>query len=164
MDTRAQAFDAAARRCATQVMFDGSCPLCRAEISAYQDAARQGESGSAPRIEWVDVSAQAAPNPDPSLSGTNLAGDAAPSLEQMRQRFHVRTAQGQWLSGAAAFVHLWAQLPRWRWLAVPARVPGVLPLMEWGYRGFLRLRPSLQRLAAWGQRRVKPASPRPPQG
>ena len=66
--------------------------------------------------------------------------------EQLLARFHVQRADGVVFSGAAAFVQLWASLPGWRWLARLARLPGMLWLMERSYRGFLRLRPALQRL------------------
>ncbi len=61
-------------------------------------------------------------------------------------RFHVRRDDGVVFSGAEAFVKLWATLPGWRWLARLARLPGMLWLMERSYRGFLRIRPALQRL------------------
>jgi predicted DCC family thiol-disulfide oxidoreductase YuxK len=135
--------------CATQVMFDGACPLCRAEIGLYQQAALEATTPGSPPLEWVDV----------SRASFALPGEqAGPSVEALRRRFHVRTAQGQWLSGAAAFVYLWAQLPRWRWLAALAKLPGLLWLMEMAYRGFLPVRPHLQRVARWLQRRHGPSA------
>ena len=113
----------------TTVYFDGSCPLCRREISVYRRAV-----SSAP-IEWIDVSANA---------GSELAGR---SCGELMTRFHVRTAQGEMLSGAAAFVALWLLYPGWRWLGRFGSLPGMPPVLEVLYRGFLRLRPRLQRLA-----------------
>jgi len=63
-------------------------------------------------------------------------------------RFHVQDRDGQLLSGAAAFLALWAALPGWRWLALAGRLPGAAWLMERLYRLFLRWRPMLQRWAA----------------
>lgn len=110
------------------VLFDGSCPMCRREVGVYQ-----GLNASCP-IDWLDVS-----------SPESLPVDAATRARYMA-RFHVRDADGQLLSGAAAFVALWRSLPGWRWLARLARLPGVTPLLEVMYRSFLPLRPHLQRL------------------
>jgi len=61
-------------------------------------------------------------------------------------RFHVIASDGEIVSGAAAFVHLWQQLPGWKYIALLARLPGVLNLMELGYENFLRVRPSIQKI------------------
>ena len=77
---------------------------------------------------------------------------------QLLARFHVRGRGGELLSGAQAFLALWAALPGWRWLAVAGRLPGAAWVMERGYRLFLRLRPMLQR---WAFRLDRPAPERP---
>lgn len=61
------------------------------------------------------------------------------------KRFHVRARDGRVLSGAAAFVEVWTRLPRWRWAARAASLPGALIALEWGYRCFLPVRPFLSR-------------------
>lgn len=106
------------------VYYDGGCPLCRAEIASYQKA----EGGEA--LHWID-----AQGCGPSELGAGLDRPVALA------RLHVRRADGTLLQGAAAFVEIWAALPRWRWLAKMARLPGLLPLLDLGYSGFLRLRP-----------------------
>jgi predicted DCC family thiol-disulfide oxidoreductase YuxK len=62
------------------------------------------------------------------------------------KRFHVRASDGRVLSGAAAFVEVWTRLPRWRWVARNASLPGALIALELGYRIFLPVRPFLSRL------------------
>ena len=57
------------------------------------------------------------------------------------ERFHVRASDGRVLSGAAAFVEVWTRLPKWRWAARAAALPGVLTTLEFGYRMFLPVRP-----------------------
>ena len=107
------------------VYFDGSCPLCRAEIGYYR---RNDHSGS---LCFIDVSEASASIPD--------------GLTQRRamERFHVRSGDGVLLSGAAAFVEVWARLPRWRWAARASALPGILALLELSYRLFLPARPAL---------------------
>lgn len=112
------------------VMYDGACPLCRREIGVYR-----GLQPSTP-VCWSDVSDADTVLPE----GTSRA--------QLLARFHVRDSQGQLLSGARAFLALWATLPGWRSLALVGRVPGVAWGMERLYRLFLRARPVLQRWAA----------------
>lgn len=115
------------------VLYDGACPLCRREIAHVQGLAqRQGDTG----LCFLDISA-------PSQASAEGAAERAALLA----RFHVQRADGTRLHGAAAFVEMWSRLPGWRWLARMARLPGMLMLLEWAYRGFLRLRPALQAMA-----------------
>jgi predicted DCC family thiol-disulfide oxidoreductase YuxK len=114
------------------VFFDGSCPLCRAEIGVYQRC----EGGE--QIAFVDVSGVA-------------DGPVAPGLDQAgaMARFHVMQSDGTLASGAAGFGRLWLSLPGWRWLGRIVMLPLVLPLAESTYRMFLHVRPIVQRLWRW---------------
>lgn len=109
------------------VYYDGACPLCTLEIDHYKT--QQG----AEHIRFVDASAANAP--------------LGPDLNQPEAlaRFHVRDRDGTLLSGAQGFAAIWRVLPKWRWLAAITRFPGVLWIMERGYRAFLPLRPALAR-------------------
>ena len=118
---------------ALTVLYDGACPLCRREMAVYRDL--QPLQQDSP-VCFADVSNTAVPLP----VGT--------TREQLMARFHVQDRDGQLLSGAAAFLALWAALPGWRWLALAGRLPGAAWLMERLYRLFLRWRPMLQRWAA----------------
>ena len=64
----------------------------------------------------------------------------------MLARFHARE-QNVLLSGAAAFAAIWRAVPLLRPLGIAARFPGVLTMLEFAYRLFLRIRPRLQRYA-----------------
>lgn len=112
------------------VYFDGACPLCRREISFYRK--RRG----AERIDWVDVSQ------NPERTGTDLSCAAALA------RFHIRDGEGTLKSGAAAFAALWRHLPAFRPLGLVAGLPIIRHMAEILYRGFLKIRPMLQRAAA----------------
>ena len=111
----------------TTVWYDGACPLCRAEIAWVRRLDR------AHRIAWVDVAST----------------DAACPIDRgaLLRRFHAR-ADGQVYNGAAAFAAMWRAIPALRPLGLAARNPVVLALLERLYRGFLRVRPRLQRLVA----------------
>ena len=113
------------------IYFDGSCPLCSAEIDHYVSQAASDQ------LTFVDVSAK-----DAEL-GEGLACDAA------MRRFHVRLPDGTLLSGARAFVTVWDSLPKWKWAARLARNKGVMPILELAYRAFLPVRPVLSKLAGY---------------
>ncbi|MAM62249.1 MAG: DUF393 domain-containing protein [Maritimibacter sp.] len=110
------------------VYYDGECPLCRAEIALYR---RHDGAGA---IDLVDVRRSPARLPE------GLGREAALG------RFHVRAADGEILSGAAAFAELWSRLPGWHLLARFARLPGIRGLMELAYRGFLFARPLIVKI------------------
>ncbi len=110
------------------VYFDGLCPLCQAEIGYYR---RRDEAGA---FCFVDVSEADAVTPE----GVTQA--------QAMKRFHVRAGNGRLLSGAAAFVEIWTRLPKWRWAARAAALPGGLAALELGYRMFLPIRPFISYL------------------
>lgn len=136
---------AASSEPALTVLYDGACPLCRREIDLYR-----GLDARSP-VCYADVSDPASALPD-----------GAPTRQLLLARFHVRRADGELLSGAAAFIALWATLPGWRWLARAARLPGAAWMLERAYRLFLHLRPTLQGLAARWEQRAARSTPAPP--
>ncbi len=107
----------------TTIYYDGACPICSREIAQYRRAR------GADRLDFIDVATC-----DLATLGPDLTRAAALA------RMHVRTADGQMVSGAAAFAALWQSLPGWAWLGRIAASRPVLPLLERGYTGFLRLR------------------------
>jgi predicted DCC family thiol-disulfide oxidoreductase YuxK len=109
------------------IYFDGSCALCSIEINHY--ASRVGGD----KLGFVDVSRN-----DARL-GADLTSDTA------MRRFHVRRSDGSLVSGARAFVEVWDTLPGWQWAARVARIRGVLPVLEVGYRAFLPIRPFISK-------------------
>ena len=93
---------------ALTVLYDGACPLCRRVFAVYRDLPPL-QSGSP--VCFFDISNASVPLP------------AGTSREQLLARFHVQSRDGQLLSGAQAFLVLWAALPGWRWLALTGRLP-----------------------------------------
>jgi predicted DCC family thiol-disulfide oxidoreductase YuxK len=103
--------------------YDGGCPVCTREIGFYQR--RRG----AERIRWVNLA-----RCEDSELGRDLNREAAYA------RLHARRPDGQLVSGARAFAALWQALPAFRLAGRVAALPGIVHGLEWGYRGFLKVR------------------------
>ena len=92
----------------TRVLFNHTCPVCRAEISAYQRRALR--DGLPIRFDPLD-----------------RADDWGLSTDEAARRLHV-WHDGKVLSGLDAFRALWQQMPHLRWLAWLTGFPGVYGL------------------------------------
>jgi predicted DCC family thiol-disulfide oxidoreductase YuxK len=110
------------------VYFDGECPVCSREIAMYR---RQAGASS---MAWVDVTTC----PAASL-GIDLDRQSAMA------RLHVRTADGELTSGAAAFSLLWRSLPRFAPIGRLLNHRPVLAVLEVGYRVLLVMRRTWRR-------------------
>lgn len=106
------------------VYFDGACPLCAKEIATYQSW--QG----ADKIEWIDAS-----RCEETELGTQL------NRQQALSKLHARDETGQLVSGAAAFIVMWRQLPALRWITPLLERRLVIALLDYFYRVFLKCRP-----------------------
>lgn len=84
-------------------------------------------------IDFIDVAAA-------------QARDCPIDRRALLARFHARE-DGRLLSGAAAVSAMWRSIPVLRPLGLAARNTTVLALLERLYRGFLKVRPGLQRFA-----------------
>ncbi len=107
------------------VYYNSACPVCRAGIA---DQRARMEACGAADIEWVDVH-----------QAPERAAETGAALEAVRERLHVRRADGSIVVGVEAFGHLWSATRGQRWLARLARAPGLRTLARWGYNGFARL-------------------------
>ena len=112
----------------TTVYYDGSCPLCATEIRHYRDQDSEQE------LAFVDVSETGAVLP-PDLS-----------QQQAMARFHVMSRDGRLIDGARAFAEVWASLPKWRWAARAAGLPGAMRALDVAYSVSLLIRPAISRL------------------
>ena len=113
----------------TTVYYDGACPLCLSEIDYYK---RRDSTSS---INWIDAT-----RCEQSLLGIGLSRDDA------LKRFHVRSPEGHLLSGAEAFSEVWSTLPGFSWLGRIARTRVIGGCLEILYRGFLIIRPGIQKI------------------
>lgn len=85
----------------------------------------------------------------------DATGDAVCPTDRaaLLARFHA-SEDGRILDGAAAFAAMWRAIPLLRPLGELARISFVLTMLEHAYTGFLRVRLTLQRLAARLERRA----------
>ncbi len=136
LQSQTQPLAAAPAACLT-VYHDGSCPLCQREIAFMKSITPSDQ------VVFTDVSSLGA--------GERVTSDLT-ATDAMR-RFHVRRADGQLVSGAAAFVTMWSASPKLRWLAVIGNSPRAVRALDVFYGGFLRVRPplskALRRYDAW---------------
>lgn len=94
------------------VYFNSACPVCRSGVEWRQAQASSCE------IEWIDVH-----NTPEAVAG--LSAD----IENVRERLHVRDAQGRILVGADAVVFVLGSRPGLRWLGSLAELPVIRPLL-----------------------------------
>ena len=109
------------------VFYDGSCPLCAREIAFYQR--RKG----AEKIDWLDASRSKASEVVPGLT-----------KDKALARFHIRSTDGELVSGGAAFAYLWAALPSFKFIGRIFQAQPFSSCLEGGYRALLKIRPLLQ--------------------
>jgi predicted DCC family thiol-disulfide oxidoreductase YuxK len=116
------------------IWYDGGCPLCRREIALMRRLDRSNA------IRFVDIAG----------SDTSCPIDRREALA----RFHA-CEDGRILSGAAAFAAMWRAIPALRPIGLAARNETVLAVLESLYIAFLRVRPGLQSIARWIDRRAR---------
>lgn len=106
------------------VWYDSDCPMCIREIALMRRLDRRGA------IDFVEIQ---------SAVGCPIDTDT------LLQRFHAQERGQPIVAGAAAFAAMWRAIPALRPLGLLARFRPVLWLLERLYRGFLKVRPWLQR-------------------
>ncbi|MBX2878688.1 MAG: DUF393 domain-containing protein [Granulosicoccus sp.] len=116
------------------VYYDGSCPLCQREIGFFKKREEPG------KVNWIDICASS----DQAL-GENLTRCDAMA------RFTVRNADGTLLSGAAAFSEMWKVTPGFKWLGNIAQFRPIQIALDNVYLGFLKIRPSIQKMMVKNQ-------------
>jgi len=109
----------------SKVYYNSACPVCNAGIQAQR---QRMKACGVKDVEWIDVHTQ-----------PGAVEEAGATLESIRERLHVKTADGRVDVGADAFTHLWSQTPGQRWLAAVFRLPVLKQVTHLLYNGFARL-------------------------
>ena len=107
----------------TQVFYDGICNLCSKEISYYKRIAPKGV------FEWLDIA-----NHPELLKQANL------TQQDALMKLHVLDSNSTWHIGLDAFICIWRKIPRFKWMAYLASVPGVHYLLSKAYSAFATYR------------------------
>jgi predicted DCC family thiol-disulfide oxidoreductase YuxK len=92
----------------TEVLYNAACPVCSREIDHYAKITEN----QALQITYSDL------NSADTCAAWNISPD------QAARRLHVRKGNDI-LSGIPAFIALWQDIPRYRWLARVVGWPGV---------------------------------------
>ena len=99
--------------------YDGACPLCSAEIGKLKKLSRGN-------IDLVDIH---------SLD----AGSCEIDSEALLSRLHLKTADGEWITGLSANVRAWQHTPlRYLWRIL--EWPLIKPISHRAYEFWLRQR------------------------
>jgi len=106
------------------VWYDSDCPLCVREMKLMRRLDKRNA------INFVSIQ---------GATGCPIGTD------ELMKRFHAQEQGEPIVSGAAAFAAMWRAIPVLRPLGLLARFRPVLWILERLYRGFLLIRPWLQR-------------------
>ena len=105
------------------VFFDDQCGLCSKEIAYYQKITLPNT------INWLAL----------SESQVTLEAKGIDYICALKH-LHAVDNENNIYIGVAAFIVVWQQLPRWRWLAKVARFKPVNWFLKLGYRWFAEWR------------------------
>ena len=122
----------------TSVLFNASCPVCNFEIQHY---ARYAVANDLP-IRFDDLNSDA-------------RGQWGLDADTAARRLYV-LHEGMLTSGISAFLVLWAQMPRYRWLVRVVGLPGIRQIASAAYD--YGLAPVIYR---WHLRRLRKQTLRP---
>ncbi|MBJ3761201.1 DUF393 domain-containing protein [Maribius pontilimi] len=101
------------------VIYNGQCPICAPEVRSYQRQARAADAD----LDFADLN-------DMDLSRFDLTED------QAAKRLHV-VRDDTLISGVDAFLVIWRELPKTRWLARLIDRPVIRPVAGWIYNTVL---------------------------
>lgn len=100
----------------TRILYNESCPICRAEIAHYRSRAE----ASGASLVFEDLNRA-------DLGGWQLSED------QAKRRMHAALPDGTIVSGIPAFAAIWSALPRMGWLARLVMAPGIRQVADLAY-------------------------------
>ena len=106
-----------------KVFYDGKCGLCSKEINHYRKIAPDGI------FDWQDITVNA-----------ELLNSQGVTLSEGLKYLHVQDSSGSMHIGVDAFILIWKQLARWKWLAWIVSLPIIKVLASFLYKCFANWR------------------------
>lgn len=110
---------------AARVYYNSACPVCNAGVKGQRD---RMQACGVDNVEWIDVH-----------NNPQAVREVGADLETVREKLHVKNADGSIAIGADAFTALWSRTPGQRWLAAIGRLPLLHALSQVLYNAFARL-------------------------
>ena len=99
-----------------KVYFNNSCSICKLEIDHYKKISKN--------IDWVDIS-----------TNGNARNETKLSEKKLLRRLHVKK-KDKIFYGLDAFIELWSEIPKYRFLAILVRKPIIYQLAWFLYEIF----------------------------
>ena len=97
-----------------KVYFNNSCKICKAEIDLYKKEKIQ-------EIDWVDIT-----------NNTDAEKDTSKDDKTLLRRLHV-IIDGKVFDGAEAFLLVWKNIPKYKFLYSIFRLPIIFQIFSLGY-------------------------------
>ena len=97
-----------------KVFFNNSCSICRAEINLYKKEQVEG-------IDWVDIT-----------HNKKAEAETKKKDKSLLRRLHVKK-DGKIFSGADAFLLVWKNIPKYKFLYIFFRLPVIFQIFLIGY-------------------------------
>ena len=110
------------------IYFDGLYPLCSREIEHYKK-----QKGSE-NFRFIDIT-------HPEFNAEKEGLDPV----RVHKVMHVKTQEGQLITGLDAFICIWEFLPKYYWISKLANKTIVKSILNIGYQTFAVIRPYLPR-------------------
>ena len=97
-----------------KVYFNNSCKICRAEINMYKKE-------NINQINWIDIT-----------NNNNAKLETKKNEKELLRRLHV-IKDGEIFSGAQAFLLIWKNIPRYRFLYSILKLPIIFQIFSLSY-------------------------------
>ena len=97
-----------------KVYFNNSCKICKTEIDLYKKEKIQG-------IEWIDIT-----------NNISAEKETNKNNKELLRRLHIKDKE-KIIAGAEAFLFLWKEIPKYRFLYKFFSLPIIFNIFSYGY-------------------------------